>query len=300
MLNFLSAGKRKIIQTHSITIPKIYLGRFPIMLQSKLCILNGLQPAVRFNMGECRNDPGGYFIIDGKEKVIICQEKFANNTLNIRNKVNDKYSCAAEIKSVSEDASKPVRTLAVRIVAPTESLRNNQIVVNIPNIRKAVPLFIVMRALGIESDEKIIQYCLLDMEENKPYIDLFRPSIHDAGYIFTQESALLYMKLLTKQKSVNSVLNILSNYFLPHIGELNFKAKALFLGYMVKRLLRVFQKDTRPTNRDSYEYKRIEDSGMLIYQLFREYYKLQWNNYLSKSRQRIFLAQKYLPGGEFL
>ena len=298
-VEFFIRGEEETIQTHNITIPKIYLGRFPIMLQSKLCILNGLQPAVRFNMGECRNDPGGYFIIDGKEKVIICQEKFANNTLNIRNKVNEKYSCAAEIKSVSEDASKPVRTLAVRIVAPTESLRNNQIVVNIPNIRKAVPLFIVMRALGIESDEKIIQYCLLDMEENKPYIDLFRPSIHDAGYIFTQQSALLYMKLLTKQKSVNSVLNILSNYFLPHIGELNFKAKALFLGYMVKRLLRVFQKDARPTNRDSYEYKRIEDSGMLIYQLFREYYKLQWNNIYQKADKEYFWHKSTYQGEHF-
>ena len=96
------------------------------MLQSKLCILNGLAPNVRFNMGECKNDPGGYFIIDGKEKVIICQEKFANNTLNIRDKVNDVYSHAAEIRSVSEDASKPTRTLAIRIVAPTESLTNNQ------------------------------------------------------------------------------------------------------------------------------------------------------------------------------
>ena len=93
-------GKRK---ESTIMLPKIYMGRFPIMLQSKLCILNGLAPNVRFNMGECKNDPGGYFIIDGKEKVIICQEKFANNTLNIRDKVNDVYSHAAEIRSVSED-----------------------------------------------------------------------------------------------------------------------------------------------------------------------------------------------------
>ena len=87
-------------------ISKIFLGRFPIMLQSKLCILNGLDLGVRFNMGECKNDPGGYFIVDGKEKVIICQEKFADNTLYIRDKVNDIYSHAAEIRSVSEDASK--------------------------------------------------------------------------------------------------------------------------------------------------------------------------------------------------
>ena len=133
-----------------------------------------------------------------------CQEKFANNTLNVRDKVNDVYSHAAEIRSVSEDASKPTRTLAIRIVAPTESLTNNQIVVNIPNIRKPVPLFIVMRALGIISDKAIIEYCLLDIDNHSHYVDLFRPSIHDAGYIFTQQTALEYMRLLTKQKTVNS------------------------------------------------------------------------------------------------
>ena len=263
-VDFFVMGEDGTRKESTITLPKIYLGRFPIMLQSKLCILNGLAPSVRFNMGECKNDPGGYFIIDGKEKVIICQEKFANNTLNVRDKVNDVYSHAAEIRSVSEDASKPTRTLAIRIVAPTESLTNNQIVVNIPNIRKPVPLFIVMRALGIISDKAIIEYCLLDIDNHSHYVDLFRPSIHDAGYIFTQQTALEYMRLLTKQKTVNSVLNILSNYFLPHIGELNFNEKALYLGYMVKRLLLVFTKEEKATNRDSYAYKRIEDSGMLI------------------------------------
>ena len=286
--DFSILGKDGVRQESTLTFDKIYLGRFPIMLQSKLCILNGLAPSVRFNMGECRNDPGGYFIIDGKEKVIICQEKFADNTLNIRDKVNDKYSHAAEIRSVSEDASKPTRTLSIRIVAPTETLRNNQIVVNIPNVRKPVPLFIVMRALGIISDKKIIEYCLLDLEENNQYIDLFRPSIHDAGYIFTQQAALKYIAMLTKGKTISHVLEILMNYFLPHIGELNFIEKAFFLGYMVKRLLAVFNKDSRPTNRDSYEYKRIEDSGMLLYQLFREYYKIQLVNIYQKADKEYF------------
>ena len=289
-------GSRK---ESTITLSKIYLGRFPIMLQSKLCILNELAASVRFNMGECRNDPGGYFIIDGKEKVIICQEKFANNTLNIRDKVNDIYSHAAEIRSVSEDASKPTRTLAIRIVAPTGSLTNNQIVVNIPNIRKPIPLFIVMRALGVISDEEIIKYCLLDLEDNSHYVDLFRPSIHDAGYIFTQQTALEYMRLLTKQKTVNSVLNILSNYFLPHIGELNFNEKALYLGYMVKRILLVFTKEEKPTNRDSYEYKRIEDSGILIYQLFREYYNMQLHDIYKRIDKEFFYHKPTYQGDQF-
>ena len=76
-------------------------------------------------MGECRNDPGGYFIFDGKEKVIVSQEGRADNMLYILDDVNDLYSYAAEIRSVSEDASKPVRTLSVRIVREQPSLSNN-------------------------------------------------------------------------------------------------------------------------------------------------------------------------------
>jgi DNA-directed RNA polymerase II subunit RPB2 len=260
------------------TIEKVLLGRFPIMLHSYLCILNGLNPEVRFNMGECRNDLGGYFIIDGKEKVIMSQEGRANNILYIKDKVNDIFSHAAEIRSVSEDLSKPIRTLSVRIVASTPVLENNQIVVNIPNIRKPVPLFILMRALGFISDKEIIETCLLDLEKNKELIDLFIPCVYDAGNIFTQQSALKYLALLTKGKSIYHVQDILSNYFLPHIGERNYKHKAYYLGYIVKRLLLVFIKAEPPTNRDKYNAKRIEHAGILISQLFREFYKKQLKN----------------------
>ena len=83
--------------------------------------------------------------------------------LYIKKDFNDVYSYAAEIKSAAEDVSKPIRTLSVRIVAPQPSSSNSQIVVNIPNIRKPIPLFIVMRALGIVSDREIITTCLLDI-----------------------------------------------------------------------------------------------------------------------------------------
>ena len=265
---------------HSITLEKILLGRFPIMLQSNLCILNGLARDVRFNMGECKNDYGGYFIIDGKEKVIVSQEKFADNILYIRkNKDDNIYSFSAEVRSVSEDASKPIRTTAVKIVAPSTVLSNNQIVVLIPNVRKPIPLFILMRALGVVSDQQIIEYCLLtDLTENKTsnsYVDLFIPSIHDANKIFNQETALKFIASFTKRGTIDSVLDILMNYFLPHIGEQNFLDKAYFIGYMAKRLLRVFTGEEKPTDRDNFKYKRVELAGSLIYDLFREYYLIQ-------------------------
>ena len=168
------------VHKDTTVLEKVYLGKFPIMLQSDLCILNGLSSEVRFNMGECKNDPGGYFIIDGKEKAIISQEGRADNMLYVRDKVNEVYSHAVEIRSVSEDTSKPIRTLSIRMVAPQPSMDNGHIVVNVPNVRKPVPLFILMRALGIISDYQIIETCLLDMKKNKKNIDLFKPSIYDA------------------------------------------------------------------------------------------------------------------------
>ena len=67
---------------------KIFLGRFPIMLFQNY-VFKGSFAALRYELGECRNDYGGYFIIDGKEKCIVSQEKFADNMLYVRDKVND-------------------------------------------------------------------------------------------------------------------------------------------------------------------------------------------------------------------
>ena len=97
-------------------------------------------------MGECRNDPGGYFIIDGKEKAIVSQEKFADNMLYIREYADDDhFSHSAEIRSVSDDKTKPKRTMNVRMRHPRLNYDNGQIVVSIPNVREPIPLFIVMR-----------------------------------------------------------------------------------------------------------------------------------------------------------
>ena len=223
----------------SMTLEKIFLGTMPIMLHSNMCILNNMSKEFCFNAGECKNDRGGYFIIDGKEKTIVCQEQFANNMINFNNKGNELYSHYADVRSVSEDASKPTRNLSVRIVRPDATYTNNQIVINVPNVRKPIPLFILMRALGVISDKAIIETCLLDLNENADYIDLFIPSVHDANRFFTQKAAIEYIATLTKGKTVHHVLEILMDYLFPHIGTENFIDKAYYLGHIVFNLLKV-------------------------------------------------------------
>ena len=280
------------IKTTTI-LENIYLGRFPIMLHSNLCILKGLSTEARFNLGECRNDLGGYFIIDGKEKVIVSQEKFGDNMLYVKKgKEDNLYSYSCEIRSVSEDTSKPIRYTSVRITAPSASYTNKQIVVDIPNVRKPIPLFILMRALGIISDKSIIEHCLLDLKRNSQMVDEFIPSIHDANMIFTQEMALKFIAIFTKRQSVDGVHDILLNYFLNHIGEENYLDKAYFIGLMVNKMLNVSCGKESPTDRDNFKFKRIDLSGTLIYDLFREYFLKQNKNIWLKLDKEFY----YHPG----
>jgi DNA-directed RNA polymerase II subunit RPB2 len=265
----------KNVQKTTVLIEKIYLGKFPVMVQSDYCILKGLNPDTRFQLGECRNDIGGYFIIDGKEKVVIPQEKFADNMLYVRKDSDDKYSYSAEIRSVSENVSKPIRTLSVKIMAPSTYLPNNNIVVNVPNVRKPVPLFILFRALGIISDKEIIQMCIHDIDKYDGMLDHFVPSVHQAGGIMTQKSAIDFIAILTKGKTTETVLEILADYFLPHVGETNFIQKAYYLGHIVFKLLKVSVGIDNETNRDNFKFKRIDTTGVLISELFREYYNMQ-------------------------
>ena len=234
-------------------------------------------------MGECYYDMGGYFIISGKEKTVICQEKFGDNMIYIKEyndtlTIKQPYIISAEIHSVSEDPSKPIRYTAVRMVAQSAKFLNKQLVIDIPNVTSPVPLFILMRALGVISDKAIIEMCLLDMDKNENLIDLFIPSIHNANKIFTQQLALEYISTFVKRKTISATMEILMNYFLPHVGELNFLDKAYFIGFMVYKLLRVYNKQELSTDRDNFKYKRVELSGNLIYNLFREYYQIQNRN----------------------
>ena len=264
-------------QVEEFSLKKLLLGKFPIMVQSDYCVLSGLPRETRFSMGECRNDVGGYFIIDGKEKTIVSQEKFGDNLLYIKESGDENYLYSAEIKSVSENVSKPIRQLSVKIVAPNEKFTFKNIVVSIPNVRNPIPLFILFRALGFTTDKQIINMCLLDMDKYENMIDLFIPSVHDAGGIMTQELALKYIASFTKEKNTTQVLYILADYFLPHIGETNFLQKAYFLGYITFRLLKVYVGIDEPTDRDNFKYKRIELVGTLLNGLFGEFYSLQHN-----------------------
>ena len=266
----------------------LFLGMFPIMVQSNLCILNNLPKETRYTMGECRHDYGGYFIVDGKEKVIIPQEKFGDNLIYIREVNDNMHDYSVEVRSVSEDTSKPQRTFAIRRIAPSPSYTNGQIMVFIPNVRKPIPLFIVFRALGIISDKDICKMIVHDLNKYSHYLSYLVPCVHDAGQIFNQMNALEFIGSFTKVKTINESYNILINYLLPHVGEMNFRTKALYIGHMVFELLRVINKDQPVTDRDSFKYKRVDNTGYLMKELFLEYANIMYAEVYKKIDKELF------------
>ena len=283
-------------------IEKVFFGKFPIMLKSNLCILQNLTPEMCYSLGECKEDYGGYFIIDGKEKAIIPQEKFANNMIYSR-KINDdasKYDYSIEIKSVSEDSSKPQRTLKILRETSTPSLEKNFFVVDIPNVRKPIPFFVLMRALGFDSDKNIVESIVLDIDENDEYLEYLITSVHDASEMFSQVECIRYIGSLTKGKTEFHGHKILCDFLLPHLGEKSYKKKGYYLSYMLFDLLKIIHGEKEPTDRDHFKYKRVETSGDLMFQLCNEYLNIQYKNIFQKIDKEYYYHEGMYSDDKYL
>jgi len=275
---------------HEIEFPMINkknFGKLPIMLQSDFCVLSEQTNKTRAEMGECEYDEGGYFIINGSEKVIVCQEAKCNNKVFVfpNSKAStQKYSHIAEITSVPAEQKGIIKTIKIMMTSKDTGF-GKTLKVYINRIKTDLPLFVVFRALGIISDKKIAQYICYDVndQKNKELLDLLSPSIDEAAAIESQQIALEYISnfvtIYIKNKNIQNTNKYKLKYteelllgsLFPHVGD-NPKKKAYFLGYMTNKLLQNVMKKNEQDDRDSFINKRIFTSGDLMAVLFRENY----------------------------
>ena len=232
-------------ETFYKSLPKIHIGKMPIMLKSDACILtqyNHLNPDIT---GECKMDTVGYFIINGSEKTVIPQERAAENRVYCFNvkKNNNKWSWAAEIKSVPDFKCISPKQIQIMIATKNNGF-GTPMYINIPRIKQPIPLFILFRALGIESDEEICDIIILDKDDAKQKKMLFglKASIVDANKNMTQDKCIKYItnfamytplnmdKEKGAQKKLEFTMNVLNNDLFPHCKTKSQKIK--FLGYM--------------------------------------------------------------------
>ena len=285
----------KIIQK---VLPKINIGKMPIMVKSSICVLTQNKHIQSNVTGECKMDCGGYFIIKGSEKTVLGQERAAENRVYVFDGKNTtKWNWFAEIKSIPDYKCISPKQIEMMIASKNNGFGNG-IYVTIPRIKQPIELFVLFRALGIISDKDICKYILLNIDEykSKELLNCLQASIIDANRYLTQEDALRHITSFVAYTPFNMdreaglikkrefAVEVLNNDLFPHCQTMN--QKIYMLGYMAKKLIQTSLGWMPCDDRDSYLNKRIELTGTLLNNLFRNYF-----NKLVKEMQKQVIRE---------
>jgi DNA-directed RNA polymerase subunit B len=242
----------------------VLIGDLPVMLKSKLCILSQLLPEELIAHGEDPSDPGGYFIVNGSERVIVALEDLAPNRILV---------------DVDTRGATPVyqakifsTTVGFRARIELRMKSDGAIYVSMPGVPTEIPFVILMRALGMESDKEIAEA----VSTKKLIQNELEASFEKAVGIDTVDQAIMYIGNRVAQGQVEEYRrqkaeSILDRNFLPHIGRTMEKRgeKALFLGEMTCRVIELKLGKRKPDDKDHFKNKRLKLAGPLLADLFR-------------------------------
>ncbi|KAF1811281.1 beta and beta-prime subunits of DNA dependent RNA-polymerase [Eremomyces bilateralis CBS 781.70] len=262
-----------------------YIGKMPIMLKSQMCSLRNKTDEELYAVGECPYDQGGYFVINGSEKVLIAQERSAANIVQVFKKKNSPTPFIAEIRSALEKGSRMISSVTLKLHEKGETSKGGfgkTVTVSLPYVNDDVPLGVVFRALGIVSDADILNHVCYDKNDTQ-MMEMLKPCIEHAFAIQDQQVALSYIgtragkpgRPSTKDARIRTAREILQKEFLPHISqsEGSETRKAFFLGYMTHRLLQCALGRREEDDRDHFGKKRLDMAGPLLSNLFRQLYQ---------------------------
>ena len=272
------------------------------MLKSYFCLLHSLNDRDLSELNECPLDPGGYFIINGGEKVLIAQEKMATNTVYVFSMKDNKFAYKTECRSLLENSSRPTSAIYVNMLARgsqggRKSGIGQPIIAIIQYIKQEIPIVVVFRALGYVSDRDILELIVYDFDDQE-MMERIKPSLDEGFAIQDRNVALSFIGTraarpgVTKEKRIKYAKDILQKEMLPHVGISDYSEskKAYFLGYMVHRLLLAALGRRELDDRDHIGNKRLDLAGPLLATLFRGLFK-------NLIKQMRLFAQQYIDKG---
>jgi DNA-directed RNA polymerase II subunit RPB2 len=260
--------------------PNVHLGKIPVMVGSKYCLLHDQKHLTPMALGECAEDYGGYFIVGGGERVIISQERMAANRpvvfRNNRNPTKDME--VIEVKSIGPDNDQVPKSNAVKIMYHPKNPQIQLLRATMPRVKTDIPLWILFRALGIGCDKEICDL-IVGPEPDGTFDGLLAESIQEAIDIRTKEAALAWMSThvsswssrTTRQMKIEDILCL---ELFPHIGltpAFNYD-KACFLAHMTRKVMWVASARIPNDDRDAYPNKLVDLPGFLLANLFRTYF----------------------------
>ena len=242
----------------------VHIGDVPVMAKSNACILNNFSNSKLIDYGEDPNDPGGYFIINGSERVIVGLEDLSYNKIIV-----DRETLGGNIVFKAKVYSSIVGYRAkLELVMKNDGL----IVARIPGSPVDIPVVTLMRALGLESDKEIAAVVSLVDELQ----DELEGSFEKAGDIPTSKDAVVYISKriapgMLEEFQIKRAETLLDWGLLPHLGKHpeNRKEKAQFLGEAACKLLELKLGWITPDDKDHYGNKVIKFAGQMLADLFR-------------------------------
>jgi len=242
----------------------IHIGDIPVMVKSNACILHNLPETKLIELGEDPKDPGGYFVINGSERVIIGLEDLSYNKIIV-----DTEETTGNLVYKAKVYSSIVgyRAKLELIMRPDGS-----IVAKIPGSPVDIPLITLIRALGLESDKDIADGVSL----NSIIQDELEPSFEKAGEIITSRDAIVYISKriapgMLEEFQIKRAETLLDWGLLPHLGKNpeNRNEKALFLGEATCKLIELRLNLVASDDKDHYGNKVIKFAGQMLADLFR-------------------------------
>jgi len=268
--------------SHQRVFPNVHLGKIPVMVGSRLCLLKDQGHIHPMDLGECPEDVGGYFIVGGGERAIISQERMSENRpVVFRNNRNQaKEWEVIEVKSIGPMNEQVPKSNSVRIQYHPKNQQIMYLRATIPRMKTEIPLFILFRALGVLEDEKIVKM-ILGNDQDQIFESLLIETISEGSVIKTQEEAQQWMRRninvwTGKPTRSITVEDLLRDELYPHIGGLEESyEKACFLAHMTRKLLWVAYKRINNDDRDSYPNKRVDSPGFLLGNLFRTFFQVK-------------------------
>jgi len=237
------------------------IGNIPIMLKSKWCHLYKLSRQELIEKGEDPDEPGGYFIINGTEKVLITIEDLASNRFLIEKPSSGTSEYVGKL--FSEYGS-------FKIPHTMEKLKDGIFYLTFTRVKR-IPIVVIIKALGLLKDEEIIRAVSIDRTYDEMIINLM-----GSVEIKSQDEALDYIAKkigITQSKEVRTerMREILDKYLLPHLGiEAKDRIfKAYNLCKMLKKYIKVSNGELELDDKDHYMNKRLKLSGDLLADLLR-------------------------------
>lgn len=257
------------------------LCHIPAMVGTSVCNLR-LSDQVQ---GECLTDEGGYFIVHGIERVLLCQEKLRTNMpLVFLGKRADREELICEVRSCHERKLRSTSTLYLNLSFDRRVDEVPTITVTLPFLTAAVPLLDMFRLLGVWEEEEMVQHMVRGSQCTdavrhtvSKLAAAMRPCPWEGEDQLMQFYGVPYKASMDLSRRRRYMHHILCNEFLPHIGMANspdqLHLKAAFLGMMVQKLLRVHANELPHDDRDHYRNKRVDTPGQLMSLLFRQLFR---------------------------